>query len=162
MNNETKLLGVASSPHVSSPIGTRTLMLDVLVALVPSLCVAVFFFGLRALIATAISVAACEVFEWGYRKLLHKTNTNGDLSAAVTGVLRAGGDVFWSTLLDVGPQWCMALPLTALLALVLKADYWWIAAAIQSESLLKVPLCALRIRTGQWIHDVTVRKERGQ
>mgnify|MGYP001510041198 CR=1 FL=1 len=37
MNNETKLLGVASSPHVSSPIGTRTLMLDVLVALVPSL-----------------------------------------------------------------------------------------------------------------------------
>ena len=30
------------------------------------------------------------------------------------------------------------------------------------ESLLKVPLCALRIRTGQWIHDVTVRKERGQ
>ena len=37
-----------------------------------------------------------------------------------------------------------------------------IAAAIQSESLLKVPLCALRIRTGQWIHDVTVRKERGQ
>ena len=89
MNNETKLLGVASSPHVSSPIGTRTLMLDVLVALVPSLCVAVFFFGLRALIATAISVAACEVFEWGYRKLLHKTNTNGDLSAAVTGVLLA-------------------------------------------------------------------------
>ena len=82
--------------------------------------------------------------------------------SAVTGVLRAGGDVFWSTLLDVGPQWCMALPLTALLALVLKADYWWIAAAIQSESLLKVPLCALRIRTGQWIHDVTVRKERGQ
>ena len=162
MNNETKLLGVASSPHVSSPIGTRTLMLDVLVALVPSLCVAVFFFGLRALIATAISVAACEVFEWGYRKLLHKTNTNGDLSAAVTGVLRAGGDVFWSTLLDVGPRWCLALPLTALLALVLKADYWWIAAAIQSESLLKVPLCALRIRTGQWIHDVTVRKERGQ
>ena len=82
--------------------------------------------------------------------------------SAVTGVLRAGGDVFWSTLLDVGPQWCMALPLTALLALMLKADYWWIAAAIQSESLLKVPLCALRIRTGQWIHDVTVRKERGQ
>ena len=31
-----------------------------------------------------------------------------------------------------------------------------IAAAIQSESLLKVPLCALRIRTGKWIHDVTL------
>ena len=57
---------------------------------------------------------------------------------------------------------CGYLAVCLLLALVLKADYWWIAAAIQSESLLKVPLCALRIRTGQWIHDVTVRKERGQ
>ena len=89
MSNENKLLGVASSPHVSSPIGTRSLMLDVLIALVPALCAAVFFFGPRALIATAISVVACEIFEMGYRKLLHKTQTNGDLSAAVTGVLLA-------------------------------------------------------------------------
>ena len=89
MSNETKLLGVASSPHVSSPIGTRSLMMDVLIALVPALCAAVSFFGPRALIATVISVVACEIFEWGYRKLLHKTQTNGDLSAAVTGVLLA-------------------------------------------------------------------------
>ena len=108
-------------------------------------------YGESAAIATALAVT-------GFLSIpLHAYSIS-----AVTGVLRAGGDVFWSTLLDVGPQWCMALPLTALLALVLKADYWWIAAAIQSESLLKVPLCALRIRTGQWIHDVTVRKERGQ
>ena len=89
MSNENKLLGVASSPHVSSPIGTRSLMLDVLISLVPALCAAVFFFGPRALIATVISVVACEIFEMGYRKLLHKTQTNGDLSAAVTGVLLA-------------------------------------------------------------------------
>ena len=57
MSNETKLLGVASSPHVSSPIGTRSLMMDVLIALVPALCAAVYFFGPRALIATVISVA---------------------------------------------------------------------------------------------------------
>ena len=89
MSNENKLLGVASSPHVSSPIGTRSLMLDVLIALVPALCAAVFFFGPRALIATVISVVACEIFEMGYRKLLHKTQTNGDLEGAVTGVLLA-------------------------------------------------------------------------
>ena len=89
MSEQNKLLGVASSPHVSSPIGTRSLMLDVLIALVPALCAAVFFFGPRALIATIISVVACEIFEFGYRKLLHKTQTNGDLSAAVTGVLLA-------------------------------------------------------------------------
>ena len=45
MSNETKLLGVASSPHVSSPIGTRSLMMDVLIALVPALCAAVYLFG---------------------------------------------------------------------------------------------------------------------
>ena len=89
MSNETKLLGVASSPHVSSPIGTRSLMMDVLIALVPALCAAVYFFGPRALIATLISVVACEFFEWGYRKLMKKSNVSGDLSAAVTGVLLA-------------------------------------------------------------------------
>ena len=90
MNEEKKLrLTVASSPHVASPIDTMSLMRDVLIALVPALAAAVYFFGFRALIATAISVAACEFFEWGYRKLMHKSMANKDLSAAVTGVLLA-------------------------------------------------------------------------
>lgn len=90
MNEEKKLtLTVASSPHVASPINTVSLMRDVLIALVPALIAAVFFFGPRALIATVVSVAACEIFEYGYRKLMHKSNANGDLSAAVTGVLLA-------------------------------------------------------------------------
>lgn len=62
----------------------------------------------------------------------------------------------WSAALDIAPQWLVALPLTALFALVFKSNYWLVAAAIQAESLLKVPLCALRIRTGKWIHDVTL------
>ena len=75
---------------------------------------------------------------------------------AVTGVLRAGGDVFFSAVLDIAPQWLAALPLTALFALVLGSSYWWVAAAIQAESLIKCPLCYLRIRKGKWIHDVTL------
>ncbi len=82
-------LSVASSPHLTSPIGTARLMRDVLIALVPALAMAVYFLGPRALVLTIVSVAACEVFEWGYRKLLKKSNTLGDLSAAVTGVLLA-------------------------------------------------------------------------
>ena len=50
----------------------------------------------------------------------------------------------------------LGMLLTALFALVFKSNYWLVAAAIQAESLLKVPLCALRIRTGKWIHDVTL------
>ncbi len=82
-------LSVASSPHQTSPIGTSHLMRDVLIALVPALLISVYFFGPRALLLTAISVAGCEFFEWGYRSLMKKSNTLGDLSAAVTGVLIA-------------------------------------------------------------------------
>jgi electron transport complex protein RnfD len=87
--NEKIRLSVASSPHASSPFGTRNLMLDVLIALVPALCIAVYFFGPRALILTAVSVAACEFFEYAYRRFMKKSNTMGDLSAAITGVLLA-------------------------------------------------------------------------
>ena len=89
MSLESRKLAVASSPHVSSPIGTRSLMLDVLIALVPALCIGIWFFGPRALTMPVVSVLACEIFEYGYRKLLKKTNTCGDLSAAITGVLLA-------------------------------------------------------------------------
>ena len=76
--------------------------------------------------------------------------------SAVTGILRAGGDVFWSTALDLGPQWLVALPLTALLGLVLDADPWFISLAIQTECFVKCPICLLRIRSKKWIHDVTL------
>ena len=90
MNEEKKLnLTVASSPHVASPIDTQNLMRDVLIALVPALIMGVVFFGPRALVATLISVVACEFFEWAYRKLMKKSCANKDLSAAVTGVLLA-------------------------------------------------------------------------
>ena len=54
----------------------------------------------------------------------------------------------------------LALPMTALLALVLDGSCWWVAAAIQAESLLKCPLCWQRIRRGRWIHDVTLPEGR--
>ena len=76
--------------------------------------------------------------------------------SAVTGILRAGGDVFWSTALDLGPQWLVALPLTALLALVLDTDPWFVSLAIQAESFIKCPICLWRIRSRKWIHDVTL------
>ena len=90
MNEEKNLrLTVASSPHVASPIDTQNLMRDVLIALVPAMVMGVVFFGPRALVATIISVVACEFFEWAYRKIMKKSCANKDLSAAVTGVLLA-------------------------------------------------------------------------
>ena len=42
-------LTISSSPHVHSPITTKTIMRDVLIALVPALLGSVYFFGLRVL-----------------------------------------------------------------------------------------------------------------
>ncbi len=80
--------------------------------------------------------------------------------SAVTGILRAGGDVLWSTVLDLAPQWVLALPLTAALALVLDADPWFVSLAIQAESFVKCPICLWRIRSRKWIHDVTLPEGR--
>ena len=45
-------------------------------------------------------------------------------------------------------------------ALVLKTDIWFIALAMQTECIAKIPLCAYRIRTRKWISDVTVSRRR--
>ena len=80
---------VTSSPHIKAEDDTRSLMFDVLLALAPALCAAVFIFGWRALVLTVISMVSCAVFETIYNKLVHKPNTAGDLSCLVTGVLIA-------------------------------------------------------------------------
>ena len=88
MSKDLNLI-VSSSPHLRSSEDTRSIMLDVIIALIPALVVAIYMFGFRALTITLVSVVACMFFEWAYRKLLKKSNTVGDLSAVVTGILMA-------------------------------------------------------------------------
>ena len=77
------------SPQLRQSATTAAMMLDMMVALVPTLGMAVFFFGPRVLALCAISIAACVCSEWLYRRLTHQANTIGDLSACVTGLLLA-------------------------------------------------------------------------
>ena len=122
--------------------------------LVPTLFVPVIFpkfklFGESAQIAVAMAVA-------GFAGIpLHACGIS-----SITGVLRAGGDVTWATILDIAPQWLVAIPLTAVAALVLKTGCWPIAIAMQLESVAKTPMSFLRINSGKWIHDVTTGGER--
>ena len=81
-----KLLA-SSNPHIRSNEDTRSLMLDVIIALIPALAMSVYVFGVSALISAVVSVAAAVAWEWLYRKLLKKPQTIGDLSAALTGLL---------------------------------------------------------------------------
>ena len=82
-------LTISSSPHMHSPVTTQTIMRDVLIALTPALIGSVYFFGLRALMVTLVSAAACVCFEWLWCRLMKQDNKTYDLSAVVTGVLLA-------------------------------------------------------------------------
>ena len=77
----------SSSPHIRSNEDTRSIMLDVIIALLPALAWSVYCFGWKALLLTAVSVVSCVFFEWAYRKLMKKSCMVGDLSAVVTGIL---------------------------------------------------------------------------
>ena len=82
-------LTISSSPHVHSPVTTKTIMRDVLIALAPALIGSVSLFGIRALLVTLMSAAACVFFEWAWCKLRKVSCKVYDLSAVVTGVLLA-------------------------------------------------------------------------
>ena len=80
---------ISASPHITSGVTTRRIMGDVLIALCPALIASCVIFGWRALLVTAVCVAGCVFFEWGFERLCKRDNTIGDLSAAVTGVILA-------------------------------------------------------------------------
>ncbi len=82
-------LVVSSAPHLVTNMDTSKIMLMVLIGLAPSFLVSIYVFGMRVIALTAVCIAASMFFEWAWNKLMHKTQTVGDLSAAVTGTLIA-------------------------------------------------------------------------
>lgn len=84
-----KLL-VSPSPHIHSKTSTKSLMRDVVIALLPAVIVSILFYGWSELLILAVSVLSCIGLEWLITKfLLKKPCTVGDWSAAVTGILLA-------------------------------------------------------------------------
>ena len=80
---------VSSSPHLVTALDTQKTMLIVMACLLPSLVVSTVVFGFRVILLTVVSIAACMFFEWGWNKLLKRTQTVSDMSAALTGMLIA-------------------------------------------------------------------------
>ena len=58
---------VTSSPHLRAKDTTRSIMLDVLIALVPALGAGVWFFGLAALLPILFAVAGSLIGEYATR-----------------------------------------------------------------------------------------------
>ena len=82
-------LTVTSSPHIRNKVNTRSIMFDVVIALLPALIAGVFHFGVRALFVAVVCVAAALASEWICGTLIFKRNTTADGSAIVTGLLLA-------------------------------------------------------------------------
>lgn len=82
-------LVVSSSPHIHTAASTQRIMLDVLVALVPTAVAGTVIFGLRALLVILTCVATSVLAEFLFNLILKKGETVSDLSAAVTGLILA-------------------------------------------------------------------------
>lgn len=83
-------LTISGSPHVHGELSVKKIMYSVIIALIPALLVAVYYFGWYALRLTIVAVAACVLTEWLIQKYLIKGPlTINDGSAALTGLLLA-------------------------------------------------------------------------
>jgi electron transport complex protein RnfD len=80
---------VSPAPHQVSDITTQKIMAQVILALMPSFFVTVWFYGARAIFLLGLCVTLCMVFEYLFEIITKRPNTVSDLSAAVTGVLLA-------------------------------------------------------------------------
>ena len=81
---------VSPSPHLHTKTSTKSLMRDVVIALLPAVIVSVLFYGWSALLVLSTSIASCLLVElFITRFLLKKPSTIADCSALVTGILLA-------------------------------------------------------------------------
>ncbi len=80
---------VSASPHCHGSASTQKIMLDVIIALMPACVAAVVIFGPVSLAIIILSTLAAVLSEYVSRRIMKRSNTVGDLSAAVTGILVA-------------------------------------------------------------------------
>jgi electron transport complex protein RnfD len=80
---------VSPAPHISQPLSTRRVMLDVIIGLALPVAAAGWYFREFAAITLAITVASCMLGEWIVNWMRKKPNSLGDLSAIVTGIILA-------------------------------------------------------------------------
>jgi electron transport complex protein RnfD len=86
MNNE---LIVTSSPHVRAQDSVKKIMWSVVIALLPAVFAAVYFFKARAISVVLTAVVGAVLTEYIFQRIRNKKITIEDGSAVVTGLLLA-------------------------------------------------------------------------
>ncbi len=81
---------VSLSPHEKGAESVKSVMWGVVIALVPTLIVGLYYYGLQALVVTATSVASCVAVEHLLQRyVLKEPSKIADGSAVITGLLLA-------------------------------------------------------------------------
>lgn len=86
---EEKMLNVSSSPHVRDNSSTKSIMRDVVIALLPATIVGVYNFRISALLVILTTCVTCVLAEYLWQKLMKQPITTNDFSALLTGLLLA-------------------------------------------------------------------------
>ncbi|MDY0234695.1 MAG: RnfABCDGE type electron transport complex subunit D [Gudongella sp.] len=100
------MLIVSQSPHIRSDDSVKRMMIDVIIALVPAMIGAIYFFGFNAVRLLLVTVLATVFFEFAIQKMFKKPIRIMDLSAVVTGILLAlnlpAGTPWWVAVFGAG------------------------------------------------------------
>jgi len=86
---EAPRLHLSNAPHVRSAISVPMVMKAVLLALAPAFVASVVFFGLNAILLTAVCIASAVGAEYLSNKVMKRAQTINDYSAVITGALVA-------------------------------------------------------------------------
>ena len=81
------ILKTGPAPHIRTSETVESVMYDVVIALIPAFAVALWTFGIRALILTAVSILTCIVTEYVCQKAMKRDIEAFDGSAILTGIL---------------------------------------------------------------------------
>lgn len=112
MNVLNKPLEIRTSPHLKSAVSTDQIMMNVVIALVPTTVFAIYAFGLAALLILSVTTISAVLTEHIYCRLNNKESTISDWSAVITGLLLG------LTLPPALPLWMAALGGIASIAVV--------------------------------------------
>jgi electron transport complex protein RnfD len=88
-DKSTPSILLQSSPHIASPVDSKTLMRNMLIALAPVSIFGVVIFGLPALINIVVATVSAIAGESLFRLIIKKPVRVKDLSAGVSGLLLA-------------------------------------------------------------------------
>ncbi len=87
MAKSANKLEIATSPFAHDGLSTRRVMFEVVLATLPLLAAATYFFGITALIVVAVTVTGCVAAEWALGSAQPRGRSLTDGSAVLTGLL---------------------------------------------------------------------------